>query len=35
MVGYRNLLLVAGLLYVIAFALYRRGPHTPTIKLAA
>jgi hypothetical protein len=34
-IGYRDLLLVAGLLYVIAFAIYRRWPHKATIKLAA
>jgi hypothetical protein len=30
-IGYRDLLLVAGLLYLIAFALYRRGVRTATI----
>jgi len=34
-IGYRDLLLLAGLLYVIAFALYRRGLRTATIRRAA
>jgi hypothetical protein len=34
-IGYRDLLLVAGLLYVIAFALYRRGLASATIRRAA
>lgn len=34
-IGYRDLLLVAGLLYVIAFILYRRGQRTATIRRAA
>jgi len=34
-IGYRDLLLVAGVLYVIAFALYRRGLSKATIRQAA
>jgi hypothetical protein len=34
-IGYRDLLLLAGLLYLIAFALYRRGLRTATIGRAA
>jgi hypothetical protein len=34
-IGYRDLLLVAGVLYIIAFALYRRGMRTATVVRAA
>jgi spermidine synthase len=34
-IGYRDLLLVAGLLYVVAFVLYRRGPRKTTTRVAA